>query len=139
MRPLLVLASFALLSIGGPYAPLVSPAFTGNPTAPTQATSDNSTRLATTAFVQDVFDTIPGFNGPYTGSITLTTATSDTIGISGVTTSSKCSFSPTNSTAAGLTSTTLAGYYAVSAGSFTLNHAATTASGATFGVSCSGI
>ncbi len=30
-----------------------SPAFTGNPTAPTQASGNNSTRLATTAFVQD--------------------------------------------------------------------------------------
>lgn len=33
-------------------APLAGPAFTGNPTAPTQAGSDNSTRLATTAYVQ---------------------------------------------------------------------------------------
>ena len=31
-----------------------SPAFTGNPTAPTQSVSDNSTKLATTAFVQSV-------------------------------------------------------------------------------------
>lgn len=35
-------------------APLASPALTGNPTAPTQLTSDNSTRLATTAFVQAI-------------------------------------------------------------------------------------
>lgn len=33
-------------------APLASPAFTGNPTAPTQAGGNSSTRLATTAFVQ---------------------------------------------------------------------------------------
>jgi hypothetical protein len=33
-------------------ARLASPAFTGTPTAPTQATADNSTKLATTAFVQ---------------------------------------------------------------------------------------
>ena len=33
-------------------APLASPALTGNPTAPTQSTSNNSTRLATTEFVQ---------------------------------------------------------------------------------------
>lgn len=32
-------------------APLASPALTGNPTAPTQAVGNNSTRLATTAFV----------------------------------------------------------------------------------------
>jgi hypothetical protein len=33
------------------YAPLASPAFTGNPTAPTQTSTDNTTKLATTAFV----------------------------------------------------------------------------------------
>lgn len=33
-------------------APTASPALTGNPTAPTQAAGNNSTRLATTAFVQ---------------------------------------------------------------------------------------
>lgn len=34
------------------YAPLNSPAFTGDPTAPTAALGDNDTSLATTAFVQ---------------------------------------------------------------------------------------
>lgn len=34
------------------YARLASPIFSGNPTAPTQALSDNSLKLATTAFVQ---------------------------------------------------------------------------------------
>ena len=34
------------------YATLASPALTGSPTAPTQATSDSSTKLATTAYVQ---------------------------------------------------------------------------------------
>jgi len=33
-------------------ADLASPALTGNPTAPTQTVGDNSTRIATTAFVQ---------------------------------------------------------------------------------------
>lgn len=33
-------------------APLASPALTGNPTSPTQAQFDNSTKVATTAFVQ---------------------------------------------------------------------------------------
>ena len=32
-------------------APLASPAFTGSPTAPTQLTTDNSTKIATTAYV----------------------------------------------------------------------------------------
>lgn len=35
-------------------APLASPAFTGNPTAPTPAPSDDDTSIATTAFVQDI-------------------------------------------------------------------------------------
>jgi len=34
------------------YAPLASPAFTGNPTAPTPLTADNDTSIATTAFVK---------------------------------------------------------------------------------------
>ena len=33
-------------------APLASPAFTGTPTAPTPASGDNSTKVATTAFVK---------------------------------------------------------------------------------------
>lgn len=33
------------------YAPLASPALTGSPTAPTQTSTDNSTKIATTAFV----------------------------------------------------------------------------------------
>lgn len=40
----------ALAIMGG--APLASPALTGNPTAPTQTGTDNSTKLATTAFVK---------------------------------------------------------------------------------------
>ena len=34
----------------GAKAPLASPALTGNPTAPTQSASDNSTKIATTAY-----------------------------------------------------------------------------------------
>lgn len=37
-------------------APLDSPAFTGNPTAPTQTAGNNSTRIATTAFVASAVD-----------------------------------------------------------------------------------
>ena len=39
-------------SVANTYAPKESPAFTGNPTAPTQTLTDNSTKIATTAFVQ---------------------------------------------------------------------------------------
>lgn len=35
-------------------APLASPAFTGTPTAPTPTVTDDSTKLATTAFVRDI-------------------------------------------------------------------------------------
>ena len=42
------------LVIGTDVAAIASPAFTGNPTAPTPATSDNDTSIATTAFVQAV-------------------------------------------------------------------------------------
>lgn len=74
-------------------------------------------------------------NSVLRGNITLTTATSDAITITGVTTASVCSFDATNSTAAGIT-TTLAGFYSVTANTFTLNHAATVAAGATYGVIC---
>ena len=40
-------------------APLASPAFTGVPTSVTQATSDNSTRIATTAYVQNNIANMP--------------------------------------------------------------------------------
>lgn len=43
----------ALTSTLVSYAQLGSPAFTGNPTVPTQTTNDNSTRVASTAYVQN--------------------------------------------------------------------------------------
>ena len=44
--------------INGKYAPLNSPELTGTPTAPTPAVDNDSTRIATTAFVQDVAENI---------------------------------------------------------------------------------
>ena len=44
-------------------APIASPALTGTPTAPTPATADNSTRIATTAFVQAVVADLGGGGG----------------------------------------------------------------------------
>lgn len=41
-------------------APLASPAFTGTPTAPTPLQSDDSTRIATTEFVNDKIEGIDG-------------------------------------------------------------------------------
>lgn len=54
-------------------APLASPAFTGSPTAPTQAASDNSTKLATTAYV----DAAAGGGGGGLVPISKTTASAD--------------------------------------------------------------
>ena len=41
-------------AVAAQYAPLASPNFTGTPTAPTLANTDNSTKLASTAFVQSL-------------------------------------------------------------------------------------
>lgn len=59
-------------------ASLASPAFTGNPTAPLQATGNSSTRLATTSFVQQELGTWAAFTptlswGGTTPSLTLPT------------------------------------------------------------------
>lgn len=47
-----VLANVMTQADMSPWALLASPAFTGSPTAPTPPTTDNSTRIATTAFVE---------------------------------------------------------------------------------------
>ena len=97
-----------------------------------------SKRVTNVATAVAATDAVPlgQLNGPFTGSLTLTAATADSLTITGVTASSKCSFSATNATAASVANT-LAGYYTVSANSFTLNHVATSAAGATYGVLCS--
>lgn len=41
----------AIDGLSGTYAPLASPAFTGSPNAPTPSAGDNSTKLATTAYL----------------------------------------------------------------------------------------
>ncbi len=64
------LGGLSVTSAGLIFAPLNSPAFTGNPTAPTQTQTDNSTRLATTAFVNGV---ARGFAQYTTGSGNFTT------------------------------------------------------------------
>lgn len=57
-------------------APLASPALTGNPTAPTQTTSDNSTKVATDAFAYNLFATPPplGSTTPNTGAFSALTS-----------------------------------------------------------------
>ena len=43
----------SLVAVDATKAPLISPALTGNPTAPTASPGDNDTSIATTAFVHD--------------------------------------------------------------------------------------
>jgi hypothetical protein len=49
------------------YATLASPALTGTPTAPTAAATDDSTQIATTAFVKDVLETMYPVGAVYIG------------------------------------------------------------------------
>lgn len=48
----------SLKSLNDNKAPKASPAFSGSPTAPTPGTSDNGTRIATTAFVQSLINSL---------------------------------------------------------------------------------
>jgi Chaperone of endosialidase len=67
---------------GAGGAPIVSPALTGTPTAPTQGAADNSTKLATTAFVAAALATgaVQTFNGR-SGAVVLSNA--DIVGAGG--------------------------------------------------------
>lgn len=63
-------------------APLASPAFTGTPTAPTVTTSDNSTSIATTAWVKGqgyAASALPLSGGTMTGSVKLYAQTETTV------------------------------------------------------------
>lgn len=57
------------LVIGTDVAPVASPAFTGNPTAPTPVTTDNDTSIATTAFVQSVVQTLYPVGSIYSSTV----------------------------------------------------------------------
>ena len=117
---------------------VTSGAFTPWATVSSSAFNMLSKRVTNVATAVTATDAVPlgQLNGPVTGNLTLTAATTDSLTITGVTTSSKCSFSATNATAAGVAGT-LAGYYTLSANTFTLHHVATSAAGATYGVLCS--
>jgi len=61
------------------YAPINSPTFTGTPTAPTPTINDNTTKLATTAYVQNnLANYAPLYNPALTGTPTAPTATAGT-------------------------------------------------------------
>lgn len=61
-------------------APIGSPAFTGNPTAPTQAAGNNSTRIATTAFVNTALTNALGKQILSVQNVTLATTASVSVG-----------------------------------------------------------
>lgn len=113
-------------------------AFTPWATLNSSAFNMLSKRVTNVASAVAATDAVPlgQLNGPVTGNLTLTSATADSLTIAGVSVSSKCSFSANNAAAASVAGT-LAGYYTVSANTFTLNHVATSAAGATYGVICS--
>jgi Chaperone of endosialidase len=71
-----------IASAGG--APLLSPAFTGTPTAPTPTAGDSTTKIATTAYVETAIGSLPAgvstWNGR-TGTVTL--ALSDVTSVGG--------------------------------------------------------
>ena len=93
------------------YAPLASPEFTGTPTAPTPSTDDDSTKLATTAYVKNVVAGITCLVKTATGTIS-TSATSATVNFTG----------------------TLIGAFAVMSGSMVIVDVAPSASSVTFSV-----
>jgi len=71
----------ALATTVASKAPLASPALTGSPTAPTQSLSDNSTKIATTAYADRIVATAPGnLSGVITsvGAVTSITAQTGT-------------------------------------------------------------
>lgn len=64
----------ALQELDTEKAPLASPAFTGNPTAPTPSNGDNDTSIATTAFVQSAIASLASLASPaFTGNPTAPT------------------------------------------------------------------
>lgn len=77
-----VAISLILALLEDVYAPLESPALEGTPTAPTPADTDNSTRIATTAFLKSVLEDYAKLASPtFTGipkAPTASTATNST-------------------------------------------------------------
>ncbi|MHA8083514.1 hypothetical protein ACST14_08835 [Aquirufa sp. A-Brett2-15D] len=88
-------------------APLASPALTGTPTAPTAATSDNSTQLATTAYVKSNLATVSA--GTLTGTTLAATITGSSLTSVGTITSGIWSATTIDIAKGGTGATTAAG------------------------------
>jgi hypothetical protein len=88
-------------------APLASPAFTGTPTAPTPATNDNSTKVATTEYVQANLGTVSA--GTLTGTTLASTITGSSLTSVGTITSGVWSATEITINKGGTGATTAAG------------------------------
>lgn len=76
-------AAFATVASLSSYAPLASPVFTGNPTAPTPTAGDNDTSIATTAFVTGALGSyVLKAGDTMTGTLTVAPASVPGVGIS---------------------------------------------------------
>lgn len=74
-----VAVSLILALLEDVYATLESPAFTGSPTAPTPADTDDSTRIATTAFIKSLLEDYAKLASPtFTGIPKAPTASTST-------------------------------------------------------------
>jgi hypothetical protein len=111
-------------------APTASPTFTGTVTLPgTYVVGANTIAQPSNAGTLALTNQIA-----VSGAGTYTTATSDAFTVTGATSSSHCTFSPTNATAA---ASTVVGFIsAVGTNSVTISHVATTASGGTVNILC---
>ena len=67
------------LVIGTDVAPVASPAFTGSPTAPTQSAGDDSTNVATTAYVDTAVSGVSGGSAPTLSTLTATSNQTHTL------------------------------------------------------------
>jgi hypothetical protein len=88
-------------------APLASPTFTGTPTAPTPATNDNSTKVATTEYVQANLGTVSA--GTLTGTTLAATITGSSLTSVGTITSGVWSATTIDIAKGGTGATTAAG------------------------------
>jgi len=61
-----------LTSLGGTVAPLNSPALTGTPTAPTPSSGDNTTKIATTAFIRNAIGGVSSVSVAGSSNVVLT-------------------------------------------------------------------
>lgn len=97
------------------YAKLVSPSFTGSPTAPTQALGDNTTKIANTAFVQATVGGRLSKSVAGSGNVTLTAVEAGhaILDLSGALTGDRTVIVPTSPTRSWIVKNATSGAYAL--------------------------